>query len=484
MITSIHHFCENGVKNLTDIFKIYADDLTKIAEMVYGVTDEVTRLGCSMIAEEWESYDELLRKRKDLRRGWHIVRRDETSLLTSLGEVVYHKTLFKNVATGKSCYLLDQLMGLEHHARITEDAEARVLLEASESSYRKGGANASISGETISKEAVMNKLHNLEFPALKAKEKKELKTLYIDADEDHVALQYLEHKGDIRKPRVNTVMPRIIYVYEGVESNEEGRAKLINPRYFGGVYEGQESIGRLWTEVLDYLNEAYDMDNVNRVYINGDGAAWIRTGEKIIPKSKFALDKYHMHKYIIAVTSHLEDSAEDARREIYRAIHKKKKWMAEGVFDRIIGITEKETKRKAVEQAKAYILGNWSGIMLSMKSQDSNVRCSAEGHVSHVYADRMSSRPLGWCRTGADKMSRLRIYRENQGNMLELVRFQKKDLKQAAGAEEIIYSATKMIKMENANRKKLGVIADLPVYEIPYPQIKKIAAIRNHIWGL
>ncbi len=100
MITSIQHFCENGVKNLTDIFKTYTDDLTKIAEMVYGVTDEVTRLGCSMIAEEWESYDELLRERKDLRKGWYIVRRDETSLLTSLGEVVYHKTLFKNVATG------------------------------------------------------------------------------------------------------------------------------------------------------------------------------------------------------------------------------------------------------------------------------------------------------------------------------------------------------------------------------------------------
>ena len=64
----------------------------------------------------------LLRERKDLRRGWYIVRRDETSLLTSLGEVVYHKTLFKNVDTGESCYLLDQLMGLEHHARITEDA--------------------------------------------------------------------------------------------------------------------------------------------------------------------------------------------------------------------------------------------------------------------------------------------------------------------------------------------------------------------------
>ena len=94
---------------------------------------------------------------------------------------------------------------------------------------------------------------------------------------------------------------------------------------------------------------------------------------------------------------HLEDSADDARREIYRAIHKKKKWMAEGTFDRIIAVTDKETTRKAVEQAKAYILGNWSGIMVSMKSKDPNVCCSAEGHVSHVYADRMSSRPLGWC---------------------------------------------------------------------------------------
>lgn len=375
-------------------------------------------------------------------------------------------------------------MGLEHHARITEDAEARILKEAAESSYRKGGANASINGDSISKEAVMNKLHKLEFPTVKAEEKKELKTIYIDADEDHVSLQYLEHKGDIRKPRINTVMPRMIYVYEGIDADEEGRPKLRNAKYFGGVYDGQEAISRLWTEVLDYLNDAYDMDAVKKVYINGDGASWIRRGEKIIPKSKFALDKYHIHKYIIAATSHLEDSKDDARSEIYRAIHKKKKWMAEGVFDRIISITEKETKRKAVENAKGYILGNWSGIMLSMKTQDTNVRCSAEGHISHVYADRMSSRPLGWCKTGADKMSRLRIYRQNQGNMLELVRFQEKELKQVAGAEEVIYSATKIIRMENENKRKLGILGDLPVYSIPYPQIKKIAAIKNHIWGL
>ena len=96
----------------------------------------------------------------------------------------------------------------------------------------------------------------------------------------------------------------------------------------------------------------------------------------------------------------------------------------------------------------------------------------------------MSSRPLGWCRIGTDKMSRLRIYRHNQGDMLELVRFQKKQLKQVAGAEEVIYSATEMLRMEKRNSKKLGALADLPVYSIPYTRVKKIAAIKNHIWGL
>ena len=84
MINSIQQFCQDGTYRLTDIFSSYTSDLTKIAEIVYGVTAEVTKLGCNIIAEEWEFYNELLRTRRDLRPGWYIVRRDETSLLTSL----------------------------------------------------------------------------------------------------------------------------------------------------------------------------------------------------------------------------------------------------------------------------------------------------------------------------------------------------------------------------------------------------------------
>ena len=45
MINSIQHFQQNGVKRLLKIFEEYRKDLTKMAEMVYGVTKEVTNLG-------------------------------------------------------------------------------------------------------------------------------------------------------------------------------------------------------------------------------------------------------------------------------------------------------------------------------------------------------------------------------------------------------------------------------------------------------
>ncbi len=62
------------------------------------------------------------------------------------------------------------------------------------------------------------------------------------------------------------------------------------------------------------------------------------------------------------------------------------------------------------------------------------------------------------------------------------VRDQKKE--KAAGAEEVIYSSTEMLRMEKRNREKPGELADLPAYSIPYTQIKKIASLKNHIWGL
>ena len=244
-----------------------------------------------MISEDWEFYASMLHDRKELRPGLGVIRRDQVSKLTSLGEVTYKKTYFYNPQTGERCYLLDRLMGFGCGERLTEDAVARIYEEAADSSYRKGGMNASISGIPVSKETVMEKLHSLRFPkAETAEEKRQVKTLYIDADEDHVALQYLEEKGDIKGPARNTFMPKLVYVYEGIRT-EEDRHELLGVRYFGGGYEGAAGSGELWKEVYDYISGTYDEEVLERIYVNGDGAEWIKSGARAHAKAEFVIDR-------------------------------------------------------------------------------------------------------------------------------------------------------------------------------------------------
>lgn len=487
MDKSIQQFLENGTKNLNHIFLEYDDDPTKIAEMVYGVTKEVITLGCDIIAENWEKFDDYLHRRPELRAGWVVERKnDPRSVLTSLGEVTFHRTYFKNKKTGEHAYLADQLLGLDSHDRLTEDAKARVLDEAVCTSYRKAGESASLAGAGISKEAVMDLLHPLKFPKTEVKEEKvKAEVVYVDADEDHVSLQYLNTKGDIPGSQYNTYMPKMVYVYDGVEA-EGDRHILQNVRYFGGGYDGTEGTQELWKEVYDYIETRYDTKALKTVYINGDGASWIQAGAEKHAKAKFVLDKFHMCEYIVGATSHLMDSKEDARGEIYRCIYGKHKKELGAVFEKIIAVTEKETKVKAIEKARDYILGNWRGItaMVEGKKKDKNLGCRAEGHISHIYADRMSSRPLGWCRTGADRMARLRIHKWNKESMLELVRFQKAELPVAAGAEELRLSFHEVLVSEHQSYRNPNHVYDTKTYSVPYEQVKKIAAIKNHIYGL
>ena len=458
------------------------------AEFIYGITDHVIQLGLDMIAETFTSMDEAIRESGKRKQNWVIVRRDETTLLTSLGIVAYKKTLFKNKGTGTSEYLLDRIMGLESHARMTEDAQAKMLEEAVDSSYEKGGQSASITAR-VSRQTVKNKIHGLRFEAEKEdrKVKKQVPYLYIDADEDHVSLQYLEKKGDRNGKGAHIIMPKIAYVYEGIqgEAPKSKRRRLLSPKYFGGVYEGREGVETFWKEVNGYIESTYEMEAIKHIYIQGDGAGWIKSGRKWIEKSIFVLDRFHLQKSILGATAHLLDSAEDARAEIYQGIYRKKKWMVQTAFEKILSVTGEGYKKKQVEASMNYLLGHWDGILQSQKNKKIQTGCSAEGHVSHIYADRLSSRPLGWSRVGVDKMARLRIYKANQGNMLTLVRLQKEELPAAAGSEEerIILSG-EMFRLERNRLSAEQRYVERMTHSIPYPQIKKMAYLKNHIWGL
>ena len=490
MIKSIQYFEEFGIINLEKVVEKFLQNPKDIASFVYGIQDNVIKLGLDIIKETLENCDEILRNSGKRKQNWQIVKRDEKKLITSLGTVCFEKTLFKNKATGERAYLLDRILGFEEHERLTEDAEAKLLEEAVETTYQKAGQAISIS-DTVSKQTVKNKIHSLEFrnEYRDLENKKKVKYLYIDADEDHVSLQYHEKKGDLVKNdnhrKNNCIITKIVYVYEGIEKEgpRSKRNRLINPHYFCGTYPREDN-KRLWDEVYEYIRCNYDIDNIEKIYLNGDGGSWIKAGKRRLAGITYVLDGFHLSKYMIRATSHLLDSAEDARREIFETMKKGTKKDFKEMIEKILRVTEGDAAVKRVNECKEYILSNWSAVKVRLAGREGILGCSAEGHVSHVLSSRMSSRPMGWSKIGVEKMARLRAYYWNGGNMLDLVREQKKELSKAAGAEESdIISSAELLRAEKNKHYELGKYVASISHSVS-ADVKKYAWFNAHIWGL
>ena len=97
---------------------------------------------------------------------------------------------------------------------------------------------------------------------------------------------------------------------------------------------------------------------------------------------------------------------------------------------------------------------------------------STEGHVYHVLSRRMSTQAMGWSIVGASKMCQLRAYYLNGGDMLELVRYQKKELPKAAGAEGDILTSSEIIKSERNRNEKIGKYVESITHSV-MPEVKK-----------
>lgn len=491
MNKSIQHFEEKGICKLEKVIENFLKNPKDMASLVHGIQDVVIKLGLDIIRETLEDCDQMIRESEKRKSRWVISRRDKKQLVTTLGEVCFCKTLFKSKDDGHCEYLLDTILGMDPHERMTEDAEAELLNEVADVSYRKAGTKCSIQS-SVSKQTVKNKIHALDFekaPKPSVPKKRQVKYLYIDADEDHVALQFQNKKGDLQVNewgrKSNCAIAKLIYVYEGVEKEhpKSKRHRLINTHYFSGTYAGADGNAALWDEVYRYLEETYDLDYVERIFLNGDGGNWIKSGKKRISGITFVLDEFHIQKYLLKATSHLLNSAEDARRELKEAMKSGKKNDLKEIFARIYNVTDKETRRKRIKESETYFLENWTAIKIRLNWRKMVKGCSAEGHVSHVLSDRMSSRPMGWSMTGVDRMAHLRAYKKNGGDMLELVRTQRKELPKAAGAENDVISATEMLSYERKSYSELGKYVNCISHQMSLDSKKK-AWFQSQIWGL
>ena len=352
-----------------------------------------------------EAIDNELVDNCSLRKDWVVERRSDTKTIQSpFGQVTYQRTYFKNRKTKKYGHLADLIVGYTPHQRLDTLLEADLLEQAIDRSYRKAGLSQEkhVPGTGVSGQTVLNivrKFHPEQIEVRKkSKMKKGCRILYIEADEDHVS--HCE-KG------VHGFEQRLVYVHEGRVPVGKDRYELVGYRYFtfGPGTKSEE----MWDTVWRHLDDNYDLEKTERIFISGDGAHWIKKGVEYIPDSSYVMDGFHLRKAIFKAAGADTDKREALALAIWNG-----KWSDMNRL--LISFREEaqeDSRKQAILEVQGYLNNNWSGIQARRKYRGQLVGCSAEGHVSHILSERLSSRPMGWSCLGANQVAHLRVHRAN-----------------------------------------------------------------------
>ena len=264
-----------------DFTIFFAGTQTDVGAAETYFSKRIAEATVELLQAYYEEQDQKLREDKAGRKeaGLSVERRgDKREVLTLLGRLEYRRTYYKKASGGYE-YPADRLAGVDAYERISDGVGLALVETSCKVSYER--ASEYITGGQISKQTVMNKIRAAS-PQQKPTEYRAIEELHIDADEDHVSLQ----DGG------SAIVP-LISVYEGIDR----RGKRGVCRHVFHISEYGKSPAALWEQVSDEIDRRYDLSRA-KIYLHGDGAAWIKTGLDYLPNCEFVLDRYHKNKSI------------------------------------------------------------------------------------------------------------------------------------------------------------------------------------------
>ena len=323
---------------------------------------------------------------------WEVVRKDQRVLVTVFGELRFERRYYRHKQNGERAYLLDRYLGISAYAKVNGDVRQKAVTLAEQGSYSRSAAASTIS--PISRMSVCNYVGDLEqFPLLEAEgEKRSVKQLYVEADEDHVSLQ------NGKKTQV-----KLVYIHEGVKQQGK-RRRLVNPRYL--TWPSGNDNEFLWETVSRYIDQQYVTEDIEHILLSGDCASWIRKGEEWLYPCVPILDSFHTMKALRKLCSGRQEQVSAFLEYVGKDESDKAKDLCRSILNEVME-PERVTKLKQAN----YLLNNWQRIR---NQRYPGVQgCSAEGHVSHILSERLSSRPLGWSRRNMENIAQLRVMKAN-----------------------------------------------------------------------
>ncbi|MBQ9276495.1 MAG: ISLre2 family transposase [Clostridia bacterium] len=390
---NLQNVIEATIKESVSKILLYsAESASKLmfTDLTENTKKEMNDLGTKILSFIVSQVEENFEKSRDRHKIVIRNKNKKRRLLTEMGEVEINHTLYCDKASRRYFFAVDEMLQIDKKTRIESGMKAKLISDATITSYGKASelADCAVSRQTVFN--LVKKLKNISAPVIQTNLNAE--NVFIEADEDHI------HLNTSRPAEV-----KLVYVHEG-RREENGRETLINPRYFVSAKQRSEEI---WNDADEYVNKYYRPYRAN-VHLSGDGAQWIRQGEKLFPGVEYHLDKFHVLRALTLLSSGnkrllrlLKDATYSGDEQLFRSL----------CDDYVL-------KTRDNDRAIMYITENFPYI-------DSENTCCAESHVSHVLSSRMSSRPMGWSREGAERIGKLRAFYFNQGNFRKLVESQK-----------------------------------------------------------
>lgn len=154
MYKSILEFIEKGT---TKIEKITKESLLSGNMMCFEeeLFDTVLEFGRSLYQEILESIEQTIRNSEVCKQSYYVERKeDHRTLLTRFGNIEITRAYYSSKQDRKGIYLLDKYVGLDSNEKVSLAAKVHALREAVETSYRKGGEEACLTEDVVTKQTV------------------------------------------------------------------------------------------------------------------------------------------------------------------------------------------------------------------------------------------------------------------------------------------------------------------------------------------
>jgi len=379
METIIEEECDKLKRKLCGLSRILS-----VSEMELFARTEVNEMLLRILKAYAEELDLAIYEDKAGRKadGMVVERRNlNRQVLTEIGVLSYDRTYYV-LKDGTYGCPVDTVIGVDPHQRVSDHVVLRLTEEAKKFSY--SDSSRIVTNGNVSRQTVMNAVRRCRAKEDVVAEKRKVPVLHIDADEGHVSLQ-----------NGRNVMIPLATVYEGLEHigiGGKGRNRCISPFQHGtcGIQE------TFWEKVYQKLDNRYDLDEV-RIYLHGDGAAWIKQGLNVLPNCTFVLDSYHKNKAKkMAFGGCMASEATTEKRLLEEAFRLGDRMKLEAVWRSLL--KKHPERRKAINQAMGYLRENLDAIAVRYHDAEARNGGATEPHISHTLSSRLSSRPMGWSR--------------------------------------------------------------------------------------